>query len=158
MKELRIYNTLSRKKEVFEPLRPGRVGMYVCGVTVYGYCHLGHARCYVAFDVIYRYLRYLGYRVDYVQNITDLDDKLINLARRERGEEGIKERVARIAEKYTGAYFADMDRLNILRAGRYPRATDNITAMQEMISTLIEKGYAYRRGSNVYYEVAKFKG
>jgi cysteinyl-tRNA synthetase len=158
MEKLRIYNTISRKKEVFEPRRPGRVGMYVCGVTVYGYCHLGHARCYVAFDVIHRYLRYLGYRVDYVQNITDLDDKLINLARGEGGEEGIKERVARIAERFTEAYFADMDRLNILRAGRYPRATGNIDAMTEMITTLIEKGYAYREGGNVYYAVDKFKG
>ena len=158
MGKLRIYNTLSRKKEVFQPLRAGRAGMYVCGVTVYGYCHLGHARCYVAFDVIYRYLQYLGYRVDYVQNITDLDDKLINLARREGEEEEIKERVARIADQYTEAYFADMDRLNILRAGRYPRATENIDLMQKMISTLIEKGYAYQLGGNVYYEVEKFNG
>ena len=158
MGELRIYNTLSRKKEVFEPMTPGRVGMYVCGVTVYSYCHLGHGRCYVAFDAIYRYLKYLGYEVTYIQNITDLDDKIIRQANEEGGEGDIKSRVVGIADKYTRTYFEDMDRLNVLRATAYPRATDNIKEMQEIISRLIEKGHAYQRRGNVYFEVAKFRG
>jgi len=153
---LKVYNTLARKKEEFKPVHPGRINMYVCGVTVYSYCHLGHARCYVAFDAIYRYLKHLGYRVKYIQNITDLDDKLIRKANEEGGEGDIKNRVLKIAEKYTRAYFEDMDRLNILRADDYPRATDNIKEMQDIIAALIEKGYAYRRGKNVYFEVAKF--
>jgi cysteinyl-tRNA synthetase len=158
MNELYVYNTRTRKKELFQPLEPGRVGMYVCGVTVYDYCHLGHARCYVAFDIIHRYLEYLGYRVTYVQNITDLDDKLIARARELGGEGEIKARVARLAEKFTAAYFEDMDRLNVLRADYYPTATENIPRMQEIISALIDKGVAYRRGGDVYFEVAAFPG
>jgi len=117
MKKLHVYNTRSRRKELFEPMESGRVGMYVCGITAYDYCHLGHARCYVAFDVIYRYLKYLGYQVTYIQNITDLDDKLIAKAQEEGGEGDIKSRVADIARRYTEAYFKDTDRLNIIRAG-----------------------------------------
>lgn len=158
MGELHLYNTRSRKKELFEPLEPGRVRMYVCGVTVYDYCHLGHARCYVAFDVIHRYLEYLGFRVTYVQNITDLDDKLIKRARELAGGGDIKAGVARLAGKFTEAYFEDMDRLNVLRADHYPTATENIPRMQEIISALIEKGVAYRRGGDVYFEVAAFSG
>lgn len=158
MSELCVYNTQTRKKELFQPLEPGRVRMYVCGVTVYDYCHLGHARCYVAFDVIHRYLEYLGYRVTYVQNITDLDDKLINRARELGGGGDIKARVARLADKFTEAYFEDMDRLSVLRADHYPAATANIPRMQEIISALIGKGVAYQRGGDVYFEVAAFPG
>ncbi len=158
MADLYLYNTRTRKKELFQPLEPDRVRMYVCGVTVYDYCHLGHARCYVAFDIVHRYLEYLGYRVTYVQNITDLDDKLISRARQEGGGGGIKQRVARLAQKFTRAYFEDMDRLNILRADAYPMATANIHRMQEIISVLLEKGVAYRRGGDVYFEVAAFPG
>ncbi len=157
MSELRVYNTKTRKKEVFEPLEAGKARMYVCGVTVYDYCHLGHARCYVAFDVIYRYLKYLGYDVTYIQNVTDLDDKLIKKAREEGGEGDMKDRVARIAKKYEDAYLKDMDKLGILRATAYPRATGHIGEMQEIIKDLLEKGCAYRRGGNVYFEVAAFQ-
>jgi len=157
MNELHVYNTRTRKKEPFEPLEEGRVKMYVCGVTVYDYCHLGHARCYVAFDIIHRYLEYLGYRVTYVQNITDLDDKLINRAR-ELGAADVRAGVAELAAKYTAAYFEDMDRLSVLRADHYPSATASIPRMREIISALIEKGFAYRRGGDVYFEVAAFPG
>ncbi len=158
MNELYVYNTRVRKKELFEPLEEGRVKMYVCGVTVYDYCHLGHARCYVAFDVIHRYLEYLGYRVTYVQNITDLDDKLINRARETGGERDIKSRVAGLAARFTQAYFEDMDRLDILRADLYPTATGNIPRMREIIAGLIEKGVAYQRGGDVYFQVSAFPG
>ncbi|MDP8235009.1 MAG: cysteine--tRNA ligase [Candidatus Erginobacter occultus] len=157
MNELYVYNTRVRKKELFVPLEEGRVKMYVCGVTVYDYCHLGHARCYVAFDIIHRYLEYLGYRVTYIQNVTDLDDKLIARAQ-EIGGTDIKAGVAQLAHRFTEAYFEDMDRLRILRADLYPTATENIPRMQEIISALIEKGFAYRRGGDVYFEVAAFPG
>ncbi len=156
MTELHVYNTQHRQKELFQPLEPGHVRMYVCGVTVYDFCHLGHARCYVAFDIIYRYLQYLGYQVTYVQNITDLDDKLIKRARDNGGEGDVKERVADLARTFTAAYFEDMERLNVLRADSYPTATGHIGEMQEIVSGLIEKGYAYQRGGDVYFEVAAF--
>ncbi len=130
--------------------------MYVCGVTVYDYCHLGHARCYVAFDVIYRYLEYLGYEVKYIQNVTDLDDKLIKKAREGGGEGDMKDRVARIAKKYEDAYREDMKKLGVLEHDYYPKATGHIEEMQEIIKCLIEKGCAYQRGGNVYFEVAAF--
>ena len=132
--------------------------MYVCGITVYDYCHLGHARCYVAFDVIYRYLKYLGYEVTYVQNITDLDDKLIARAREKDEDGNIKEKVAAIADRFTNAYFEDMKRLNILPADSYPTATGNIPEMREIISGLIEKGFAYQREGDVFFEVSTFSG
>lgn len=158
MNKLYVYNTQVRKKELFEPLEEGRVKMYVCGVTVYDYCHLGHARCYVAFDIIHRYLEYLGYQVTYVQNITDLDDKLINRAREVDSDKDIKNRVADLAGEFKEAYFEDMDRLNIRRADLYPPATENIGRMQEIISVLIEKGVAYQRGGDVYFQVSAFPG
>lgn len=156
MKKLHVYNTRSRRKELFEPMKPGRVGMYVCGITVYDYCHLGHARCYVAFDIIYRYLKHLGYKVRYIQNITDLDDKLIAKAKEEGGDGDIKDRVADIAHKYTVAYFGDMKRLDVVKADSYPTATGNIPEMQEIISGLIEKGFAYQRDGDVFFEVSSF--
>jgi len=116
MNKLYVYNTKTRSKEIFEPLVQGKVRMYVCGITVYDYCHLGHARCYVAFDVICRYLKYLGYEVTYIQNITDLDDKLIARAGEKDGEGDIKEKVADLARKFTAAYFDDMNKLNVMPA------------------------------------------
>ncbi|MEA1929068.1 MAG: cysteine--tRNA ligase [Candidatus Auribacterota bacterium] len=158
MTELHVYNTKTRKKELFQPLEPGKVRMYVCGITAYDYCHLGHARCYVAFDIIYRYLKYLGYEVTYIQNITDLDDKLIARAGELDGDGDMKERVSDLARKFTGAYFEDMKKLNVLPADNFPTATENIPEMQEIIAGLIEKGVAYEREGDVYYEVSAFPG
>ena len=155
---LHVYNTLSRKKELFEPLNPPFVGMYVCGPTVYGDAHLGHAKSYVSFDLILRYLRYLGYKVRYVQNITDVghligdgdegEDKLAQKARLEQTHP------MQIAEKYTYTYFRDMDALNVLRPDISPRATGHILEQIAMIKTLIDKGHAYNANGNVYFDVA----
>ncbi len=156
--QLTVYNTLTRKKELFEPINPPFVGMYVCGPTVYGDAHLGHAKSYVSFDVVLRYLRYLGYQVRYVQNITDVghlvgdgdegEDKLAKKARLEQTDP------MQIAEKYTYTYFRDMDALNVLRPDIAPRATGHIPEQIEMIETLIEKGHAYNVDGNVYFDVS----
>jgi cysteinyl-tRNA synthetase len=155
---LSVYNTLSRKKETFTPLVEGFVGMYVCGPTVYGDAHLGHAKSYVFFDVVNRYLRYLGYRVRYVQNITDVghltddgdagEDKLLKQARLERLEP------MEVAEKYTNAYFRDMDALGIVRPDITPRASGHIPEQIAMIEELIAKGHAYEADGNVYFDVS----
>ncbi len=155
---LLVYNTLSRTKEKFVPLNPPFVGMYVCGPTVYGDAHLGHAKSYVSFDLILRYLRYLGYNVRYVQNITDVghlvgdgdegEDKLSKKARLEQVDP------MQIAEKYTYTYFRDMDALNVLRPDIAPRATGHIPEQISMIETLIEKGHAYNANGNVYFDVS----
>jgi cysteinyl-tRNA synthetase len=156
--KLHVYNTLSRKKELFEPLNPPHVGMYVCGPTVYGDAHLGHAKSYVSFDVILRYLRYLDYKVRYVQNITDVghlvddaeegEDKLSKQARIE------KVQPMEIAEKYTYTYFRDMDALNVLRPDIAPRATGHIPEQIAMVKKLIENGHAYEANGNVYFDVS----
>lgn len=155
---LSVYNTLSRKKEPFTPLVEGFVGMYVCGPTVYGDAHLGHAKSYVFFDVVNRYLRHVGYRVRYVQNITDVghltddadagEDKLQKQARLERLEP------MEVAEKYTNAYFRDMDALGILRPDITPRASGHIPEQIAMIEELIAKGHAYDSDGNVYFDVS----
>ncbi len=147
---LAIYNTLERRKELFEPLEPGRVRMYVCGVTVYDLCHIGHARALVVFDMINRYLRYIGYDVTYVRNITDVDDKIIERAQKE----GVSYRL--IADRYTEAFHRDFDQLGLLRPDAEPKASDYIDGMVEMIGRLIERGYAYVAEDNVFYSVAKF--
>ena len=147
---LAIYNTLERRKELFEPLEPGRVRMYVCGVTVYDLCHIGHARALVVFDMINRYLRYIGYDVTYVRNITDVDDKIIERAQKE----GVSYRL--FADRYTEAFHRDFDRLGLLRPDAEPKASDYIDGMVEMIGRLIERGYAYVAEDNVFYSVAKF--
>lgn len=156
--QLFVYNTLSRKKEKFEPLNAPHVGMYVCGPTVYGDAHLGHAKSYVSFDVILRYLRYLGYKVRYVQNITDVghlvddaeegEDKLSKQARIE------KVQPMEIAEKYTYTYFRDMDALNVLRPDIAPRASGHIPEQIAMVQKLIEKDHAYHVNGNVYFDVS----
>ncbi len=156
--KLFVYNTLSRTKEEFEPLNPPFVGMYVCGPTVYGDAHLGHAKSYVSFDLILRYLRYLGYKVKYVQNITDVghlvgdgddgEDKLAKKARIEQVDP------MAIAEKYTYTYFRDMDKLNVLRPDIAPRATGHIPEQIKMIKTLVAKGHAYNVDGNVYFDVS----
>jgi cysteinyl-tRNA synthetase len=157
MDSLHVYNTLTRKKERFEPINPGFVGMYVCGPTVYGDAHLGHAKSYVSFDIIFRYLKYLNYRVRYVQNITDVghltddadsgEDKLLKQSRLERKDP------MEIAEHYTYTFFRDMDALHVQRPDISPRATGHIPEQIEMIEALIAKGHAYEVQGNVYFDV-----
>lgn len=148
---LKIHNTLSRETELFEPLNPPKVNMYVCGITPYDSPHLGHARAYITFDVVRRYLEYLRYDVTYIQNITDIDDKII----KEANEEGRP--IGEITAKYTDEYFKMMDLLSVKPATRYPKATEHIPEMIKTIEVLIAKGYAYEVSGDVYYEVAKFK-
>jgi cysteinyl-tRNA synthetase len=150
---LNIYNTLSKSKEVFKPLDGNKVRMYVCGMTVYDYCHLGHGRSMVAFDLVTRWLRYSGYELTYVRNITDIDDKIINRAR-DNGES-----FDALTARMIDAMHEDEARLNILKPDQEPRATDHIPGMLAMIQTLIDKGYAYAPGNgDVYYRVGKFEG
>lgn len=150
---LQIYNTLSKTKEVFTPLVGNQVRMYVCGMTVYDYCHLGHGRSMVAFDVITRWLRHRGYDLTYVRNITDIDDKIINRANENDEPFDV------LTERMIAAMHEDEARLNILKPDQEPRATDHIAGMHAMIQTLIDKGYAYAPGNgDVYYRVGKFAG
>ncbi len=145
-----VYNSLTKKKEEFSPLEEGKVKMYVCGVTVYDRAHIGHARAAVVFDVIYRFLRYLGYRVTYVRNYTDVDDKIINRA----NQEGVSSRV--IAEKYIQEFEEDMRALGMERPTHEPRATENIAQIIDLVKTLLDKGFAYVIDGDVYYSVEKF--
>jgi cysteinyl-tRNA synthetase len=147
---MRIYNTLTGKKEEFVPVEPGKVRMYACGVTVYDHCHIGHARSAIVFDIMRRYIKYKGFDITYIRNFTDIDDKIINKAK----EEGIT--WDQVARKYTGEYYRDMDRLGVGRADGEPRATDHINEMIEIVKGLIEKGYAYEVKGNVYFAIEKF--
>lgn len=147
---MRVFNTLTGKKEEFIPLDDRKVRMYVCGVTVYDYCHVGHARSAVVFDVIRRYLRYRGYDVTFVRNFTDIDDKIIKKA----NEEGIPWH--EVARKYTEEFYRDMDALGVERADIEPKATEYINEMIEVIKTLIEKGHAYVVNGDVYFSVSSF--
>lgn len=148
---MQIYNTLTRRKEPFTPLVEGKVSMYVCGMTVYDYCHLGHARVMVAFDVITRYLRHRGYEVNYVRNITDIDDKILK-----RADEN-SETISALTERMIDAMHDDEVRLNVLPPSHEPRATGHIGEIIAMIETLIEKGFAYPAANgDVYYRVRKF--
>ena len=158
---LKIFNTLSRSKEEFNPHHEGHVGMYVCGPTVYGHSHIGHAKSYVSFDVIVRYLRYRGYKVTYVQNITDVghllgetnegEDRILKQSRLEH------KHPMEIAELYTRSYFEDMDALGVIRPDISPRATGHIIEQIEIIKKLIEKGFAYEANGSVYFDVSKDK-
>ena len=148
---LRIYNTLSGKKETFVPQVAGKVGMYVCGPTVYDSCHIGHARSVVVFDLIYRYLEACEYEVTYVRNFTDIDDKIINRA----NEMSVGYRD--VSEKYIAEFYEDMDRLNVKRATIEPRATEHIDGMITLISGLMEKGIAYEVDGDVYFSVDRFE-
>lgn len=150
---LRIYNSLTRRKQEFVPQHANQITMYVCGVTVYDYCHLGHARAYVVWDMVRRYLqfRYQGsHQIKYVQNITDIDDKILNRAK----ERGLS--MEELADIYIKAYNEDMKKLNILPADRYPRATEFIPAMIDLIQQLETRGFAYSSKGDVYYAVEKF--
>jgi len=156
-----LYNTLTRRKEEFQPLIENFVRMYVCGPTVYGHSHIGHGKSYVSFDVIVRYLRYIGYKVLYVQNITDVghllgetnegEDRLIKQSKVEH------KHPMQIAEEYTKSYFEDMDALNVLRPDISPRATGHIIEQIELTQTLIQKGFAYEVNGSVYFDVSNFK-
>jgi len=158
---LQLHNSLTRRKEPFKPLRKGKVGIYVCGPTVYGHAHLGHAKSYVSFDVLVRYLRYLGYSVTYVQNITDVghltddadqgEDKIAKAAKEE------KKHPMALAEFYTRSYFEDMDRLNCIRPDISPRASGHMTEQIALVQTLLEKDCAYEVNGSVYFDVSKFK-
>ncbi|MBN2097620.1 MAG: cysteine--tRNA ligase [Candidatus Omnitrophica bacterium] len=154
---MKIYNSLSRKKEIFKPLKQGQVKMYVCGPTVYDDAHLGHARSAYIFEVVRTYLEYRGYRVKFVKNITDVDDKIIARAKQELPGEQINQAVKKIAEKYTKSYYTDMDALGIRRATVAPFATKHINPMQEYILKLIQKGFAYESVGSVYFEVRRFQ-
>jgi cysteinyl-tRNA synthetase len=157
---LKLYNSLTRRLEEFKPLNKGRVGIYVCGPTVYGHAHLGHAKSYVSFDILVRYLRYLGYSVTYVQNITDVghltddadegEDKIAVQAKKE------KKHPMAIAEYYTKSYFDDMDKLNCVRPDISPRASGHIVEQIELVKTLLAKGFAYEVNGSVYFDVSKF--
>ncbi|MDP2168022.1 MAG: cysteine--tRNA ligase [Thermodesulfovibrionales bacterium] len=148
---MKIYNTLTGKKEDFQPLEPGRVGIYACGVTVYDNCHIGHARSAIVFDVIRRYLAYKGFKVKFVKNFTDIDDKIINRAQKE----GIG--WDEVARKYTRKYSEDMERLGVEPADMEPKATEHIPEIIEIVKGLINKGYAYTVDGDVYFEVAEFR-
>jgi len=148
---LKIYNTLSRKKEEFIPLKKGEVGIYVCGPTVYNFIHIGNARPFIIFEVVRRFLKFKGYKVRYIQNLTDIDDKMINKARE------LNISVSELAEKFIQEYFIDADSLNIERADVHPRATEHIAEIIELLKGLEEKGYAYEIDGDVFFEVSKFK-
>lgn len=147
---LTIYNTMTGKKEPFQPLKEGKVGMYVCGVTVYDLSHIGHARAAIVFDIIFRYLKYKGYDVTYVRNYTDVDDKIINKA----NQEGVSAR--EIAERYIAEYDRDMAALNVATPSHTPRATEHISEMIQLIERLIANGYGYEVDGDVYFAVSKF--
>lgn len=149
---MKIYNSLTRKKEEFVPLQEGKVSMYVCGPTVYNYFHIGNGRTFIVFDTIRRYMEYRGYEVNFVQNFTDIDDKMIKRANEENTN--IKE----IGDKYISEYYKDADGLNIKRATTNPRATEYINEIIDFVSGLIEKGFAYEVNGDVYFRTKKFDG
>ncbi len=148
---LKLYNTLTKKKEDFIPIEEDKVKMYVCGMTVYSDAHIGHARTYFAFDIIRRYLEYKGYNVFYVQNITDVDDKIINAANK-MGKNALE-----YSKEFTDKCLGDLDRLGIRRADLYPKASDTIPDMIKMINRIIDNGYGYESEGDVYFSVEKFK-
>ena len=149
---IKIYNTLTGHLDEFKPIKEKEVSMYVCGPTVYNFIHIGNTRPAVFFDTVRRYFEYRGYKVNYVQNFTDVDDKMINKA----NEENIT--IKEVADRYIKAYFEDTSKLNLKEEGMTrPKATDNIDGMIEIISSLIEKGYAYESNGDVYFEVEKYK-
>src|SRR6056297_721104 len=159
-KNLIIYNSLTRKKETFEPINPPYVGLYVCGPTVYGDAHLGHARPAITFDLLYRYLKHLEYKVRYVRNITDVghlendadegEDKIAKKARLEQLEP------MEVVEYYTHRYHENMDALNVLRPSIEPKASGHIIEQQEMVRNILQSGFAYEVNGSVYFDVEKY--
>lgn len=149
---MKIYNTLTRKKEEFVPIEEGKVKMYVCGPTVYNFFHIGNARPFVVFDTMRKYLEYRGYKVKFVQNFTDVDDKIIKRAK----EEGIS--ASEVSEKYIAEYYKDAAALNVKKASVHPKVTETMDDIIKFVEELIEKGYAYESDGDVYYRTRKFKG
>lgn len=147
---LRVHNTLTGSKEPFEPLVPGKVRMYVCGVTVYDYCHIGHARSALVFDVLRRYLEYSGFVVEFAKNFTDVDDKIIKRA----NEQGVS--CEHVTTTYINAYYEDMEKLGVRRATLEPRATEHIADIVRLVDTLLAKGMAYRVDGDVYFQVDRY--
>ena len=147
---LRVYNTLSGSKDLFEPMVPGKVRMYVCGVTVYDYCHIGHARSALVFDVLRRYLEYSGFAVEFAKNFTDVDDKIIKRA----NEQGVS--CEHVTKTYIQAYYEDMEKLGVRRATLEPRATEHIAEIVALVDTLLAKGMAYRVEGDVYFQVDRY--
>ena len=152
--KLQVTNTQTRKKEPFEPIEENKVKMYVCGITPYDYSHIGHGRSYVNFDVLYRFLQFLGFEVTYARNITDIDDKLLNRAEKELGD---MHKYKEVAQKYTKCYHEDMRALNCLDPDVEPRATEHVEQMIAFIKELIEKKHAYVVDGDVYFDVTSFK-
>lgn len=150
MMTLNVYNTLTRSKSKFQTIEDKKVRMYCCGITVYDYCHLGHARTCLVWDVVRRYLQWCGYEVNYIQNFTDIDDKILNRAR----QEGTS--MEEVSEKYIAAYFEDMERLGVGQADAYPRATHTLDGIKRLVHELEQKGFAYPAEGDVYYAVQKF--
>ncbi len=148
---IRVYNTLTRQKEEFIPLEAGKVKMYVCGVTPYNHPHIGNARPFLTWDVIKRYLEHRDYKVEHIQNFTDIDDKIINIANKEQVTWDV------VANRYIAAYFEVMDKLNIRRADHYPTVSEHMTEIITMVETLVAKGYAYIVDGDVYYSIEKFE-
>ena len=149
---MKIYNTLTRKKEEFKPIEEGKVKMYVCGPTVYNYFHIGNARPFVVFDTLRKYLEYQGYKVKFVQNFTDVDDKIINRAK----EEGVT--APEISEKYIEEYYKDAAALNVKKANVHPKVSETMNDIIQFVQDLIDKGYAYESQGDVYYRTCKFDG
>lgn len=148
---LMLYNTLSRKKEEFRPIKPSLVTFYSCGPTVYNFAHIGNFRAYIASDILKRYLRYKGYKVRHVMNITDVDDKTIRNSMKERVS------LTKFTERYTKAFFEDIKMLNILPADIFPRATENIEGMVKLIKKLLDNGHAYKADDGIYFKISTFK-
>ena len=151
MEEIKVYNTLKREKQIFKPIEEGKVKIYVCGVTPYNHPHIGNARPAVTWDIIRRYLEYIGYHVDFIQNFTDIDDKIINKANAEKSD------WKTVSTRYIDAYFKVMDALHIRRADIYPYVSKHMGDIIDMVKTLIEKGHAYVLGNDVYYDISTFK-
>ncbi len=149
---VKIYNTLTRKKEILKPIEPGHIKIYVCGITSYDYCHIGHARSALAFDMIVRYLRYTGNKVTYVRNFTDIDDKIIARAAEQNSS------TEELANRFIDEFYVDMDRLGVDRPTMEPKATEHIQEMIDLIAELIDKDMAYPSSGDVYYSVNSFKG
>ncbi|KAB3532399.1 cysteine--tRNA ligase [Alkaliphilus serpentinus] len=149
---MKLFNTLTRKKEEFIPIVPGEVKMYACGPTVYNYFHIGNARTFMTFDALRRYFQYRGYKVTFVQNFTDVDDKIIAKAKKE----GIP--ASEVSEKYIKEYFFDADSLGIMRADVHPKVTENIPEIIDFIKGLVDKGFAYYANGDVYFDVERFHG
>ena len=150
---LRITNSLSGQKELFKPLSQGKVNLYVCGITPYDFSHIGHGRCYVTFDMLYRFLTFIGYKVTYCRNFTDIDDKLLHRALKEHGDAS---RYKEIANRYIDAYHDDMQALNCLSPDKEPRVTQTIPQIIEFVQGLVANGSAYELDGSVYFRIRKF--